>query len=83
MKKKLSMLLAGTMALSILLTSCGSPSQGSAQSSGSGSGAQAVEDRTLTIGLAADPQTMDPQALLSTGDHLCCREYVQQAPPPG
>ena len=46
MKKKLSMLLAGTMALSILLTSCGSPSQGSAQSSGSGSGAQAVEDRT-------------------------------------
>ena len=66
MKKKLSMLLAGTMALSILLTSCGSPSQGSAQSSGSGSGAQAVEDRTLTIGLAADPQTMDPQALLST-----------------
>lgn len=25
-----------------------------------------MEDRTLTIGLAADPQTMDPQALLST-----------------
>lgn len=66
MKKKLSMLLAGAMALSILLTSCGRPSESSTSSASSGSSAPSSEDRVLTIGLAADPQTVDPQALLST-----------------
>ncbi len=66
MKKTFARLLAGTMALTMLLTACGKKEN--TDDKGSGSGAKSVvekDDRTLTIGLAADPQTMDPQALLS------------------
>ena len=64
MKKKLTALLAGIMALTMLLTACGGSSKSGSDNSADNSG-DAAESRTLTIGLAADPQTMDPQALLS------------------
>lgn len=75
MKKTIATLLAGTMTLMTLLSACGgdktapgsaSPAPGTANPAVSGAPTQnSGDDRTLTIGLAADPQTMDPQALLS------------------
>ena len=68
MKKRLAMLLAGVMSLSLLLSACGGTpaASGQPQQPDASGAAQTEEDRVLTIGLAADPQTMDPQALLST-----------------
>lgn len=61
MKKNLALLLAGIMTLSMLLSACG----GGTQTSASPPHSNEPEEQVLTIGLAADPQTMDPQALLS------------------
>ena len=62
MKKRLAKIIAGAMALCLLLSACGTDA---ADPSANPEGTPSAEDRTLTIGLAADPQTMDPQALLS------------------
>lgn len=64
--RKFASIIAGAMALCLLLSACGgSPDTGNTDQPQS-SGSPSAEDRVLTIGLAADPQTMDPQALLST-----------------
>ncbi len=63
MKKRLAKIIAGAMALCLLLSACGTAAT---DPSANPEGTPSAEDRTLTIGLAADPQTMDPQALLST-----------------
>ena len=65
MKKKLTALLAGIMAMTMLLTACGGNSNSGSSDNAADNSGDAAESRTLTIGLAADPQTMDPQALLS------------------
>ena len=72
MKKSLKRVFAVAIAASMLLAACGSSAEKESENtSAAGTEAAAEEstdkgDKTLTIGLAADPQTMDPQALLST-----------------
>lgn len=78
MKKTLAKTIAGMMAFALLLSGCSSDkpaetppagTEGEAEGEGEAQG-ETAEDRVLTIGVAADPQTVDPQALLS-GSTTC------------
>ncbi|MEG1189950.1 MAG: ABC transporter substrate-binding protein [Oscillospiraceae bacterium] len=64
MKKQIAKVLAGVLALS-MLTACAPKTNAPADPEGSKAPVVATDDQVLTIGLAADPQTVDPQALLS------------------
>ena len=77
MKKRIALLLTIVLTLSAMTAGCGKKDDTASTTDGgqgvettaakdeSQAGADGAEARVLTIGIAADPQTVDPQALLS------------------